>query len=278
MAVYNHPAGGRAVSVSITVPGAAEQVWGAIATGPGISSWFVPTEFEFGPDGAPARLISHFSPDGSMDSVAAVLTWDPPRCFRAASADLGPDAPEVITEWRVAPVSGSTARVDVTHIIATDTNDWDAQLEQWEGGWPWFFQILRLYLGEFPGQPCVAFRAMGAAAPPADAAWEAFANTLGIAGAEPGARRAAPPELPPMRGRMAHVANEEGDYGVVLRLDDPCAGILSTFALPMGDQVYLVLDFFFYGTQAVAAAERWAPRWKGWMQSRYPMPAAPPGS
>ena len=59
MAVYNHPEGGRAVSVSITVPGAAEQVWNAIATGPGISSWFVPTEFEFGPDGVPARLISH---------------------------------------------------------------------------------------------------------------------------------------------------------------------------------------------------------------------------
>lgn len=278
MAVYNHPEGGRAVSVSITVPGPAEQVWDAVATGPGISSWFVPTEFQIGPNGVPVRVVSHFSPDGSMDSVASVVAWDPPRAFRASSTDLGPEAPEVITEWRVTPVSGSTARIEVTHSVATDSVEWDGALEQWEGGWPWFFQILRLYLGEFPGQPCVAFRAMGAATPPADAAWEAFANKLGIAGAEPGDHCAGPPELPPMRGRVAHVAEGCVDFGVVLRLDDPCAGILSVFALPMGDHVYLVLDFFFYGTQSATAAERWAPRWNAWIQNRYPMPSAPPES
>ena len=117
------------------------------------------------------------------------------RAFRASSSDLGRMRRRSLPSG-VTPVSGAPPG-SVTHIIATGSHDWDAQLEQWEGGWPWFFQILRLYLGEFPGQP-VSHSAPWA--PPrrqADAAW-GFAKTLGIAGAEPGAG-AAPPELSPMR-------------------------------------------------------------------------------
>ena len=33
-------------SRSKEVPGTPDEVWQAIATGPGISSWFVPTKFE----------------------------------------------------------------------------------------------------------------------------------------------------------------------------------------------------------------------------------------
>jgi hypothetical protein len=37
------PSGRRWVQVEVEVPGTPEEVWQAIATGPGISSWFVPT-------------------------------------------------------------------------------------------------------------------------------------------------------------------------------------------------------------------------------------------
>ena len=46
MSVKKEDSGRRSIQVEVEVPGSPEEVWQAIATGPGISSWFVPTEFE----------------------------------------------------------------------------------------------------------------------------------------------------------------------------------------------------------------------------------------
>jgi uncharacterized protein YndB with AHSA1/START domain len=46
MSVNLEPSGRRSVQVELEVAGTPEAVWQAIATGPGISSWFVPTEIE----------------------------------------------------------------------------------------------------------------------------------------------------------------------------------------------------------------------------------------
>ncbi|MEZ5090893.1 MAG: hypothetical protein R2719_15015 [Micropruina sp.] len=42
---------GRAIELEVTVAGTPEQVWEAIATGPGITAWFVPTTVEGEPGG-----------------------------------------------------------------------------------------------------------------------------------------------------------------------------------------------------------------------------------
>ena len=41
-----HRPDGRRIELSLEVPGSVEEVWRTIATGPGITSWFVPTEVE----------------------------------------------------------------------------------------------------------------------------------------------------------------------------------------------------------------------------------------
>ena len=46
MSVKKEPSGRRSMTVEFEVAGTPEEVWQAIATGPGISSWFVPTEIE----------------------------------------------------------------------------------------------------------------------------------------------------------------------------------------------------------------------------------------
>jgi hypothetical protein len=46
MSVNEEPSGRRSVQIEIEVQGTPEEVWQAIATGPGISSGFYPTEFE----------------------------------------------------------------------------------------------------------------------------------------------------------------------------------------------------------------------------------------
>jgi uncharacterized protein YndB with AHSA1/START domain len=62
----------RFVEMVVEVPGTPEEVWAAIATGPGISCWFTPTTvkeraggtiaFELGPDMASSGQITDWSP------------------------------------------------------------------------------------------------------------------------------------------------------------------------------------------------------------------------
>ena len=273
MSIKKDHTGRRWVEVEIEVPGTPEEVWEAIATGPGISSWFVPTEFADGADGKPVKVVAHIAPDNSMDSVADVVEWEPPHRFKATSKDLGPDAPEIATEWIVEARSGSTCTVRVVHSLVTDTDDWDNQLGSWESGWPWFLQILRLSLLDFRNQPCRAFRIMGATGGDPAQAWAYFIKAIGLKECAIGSLCQAPGGMPPLIGRVKKVGAPGGHHHAALvRLDEPCAGILSTFAMPMGDAVYLVLDFFLYGKRAEEAAARWEPRWQAWMAERYPMP------
>ncbi|HEX2645214.1 MAG TPA: SRPBCC domain-containing protein, partial [Thermoanaerobaculia bacterium] len=46
MSVKKEASGRRSIQMEVEVPGTPEQVWQAIATGPGVSSWFVPTQIE----------------------------------------------------------------------------------------------------------------------------------------------------------------------------------------------------------------------------------------
>ena len=59
MTIKKEPSGRRSVQVEVEVPGTPEEVWQAIATGPGISSWFVPTRSEERQGG---EIMSNFGP------------------------------------------------------------------------------------------------------------------------------------------------------------------------------------------------------------------------
>src|SRR5262249_36977307 len=125
MSLKKDPSGRRSVQVEVEVPGTPEEVWQAIATGPGVSSWFVPTEIEER-DGRPVAVKAHFGP--GMDSHATVTAWEPPHRFAAESGDLGPNAPPIGTEWIVEARSGGTCVVRVVHSLFASTDDWDNQL------------------------------------------------------------------------------------------------------------------------------------------------------
>jgi uncharacterized protein YndB with AHSA1/START domain len=148
--VKKDPSGRRFVEAEVEVPGTPEEVWQTIATGPGISSWFVPSTIEERVDGI---ATSNFGP--GMESVATIKTWEPPHRFVAEMLD-GPRA--VATEWIVEARSGGTCVVRVVHSWFASNDDWDNQFEGHTHGWRAFFRILRLYLTYFRGQPCSAFQ------------------------------------------------------------------------------------------------------------------------
>src|SRR5262245_11938363 len=107
MPVQKDPTGRRFVEAETEVPGTPEQIWQAIATGPGISSWFVPYQVEERVGGA---MTGNFGP--GMDSTATITAWEPPGRFVAESRDdYGPEGPAVATEWTVESRDGGTCRV-----------------------------------------------------------------------------------------------------------------------------------------------------------------------
>src|SRR5258706_143574 len=149
MPVKKDASGRHSVEVETEVPGTPEEVWQAIATGPGISAWFVPTELEEREGGA---LVLDFGP--GMQSEGVIAAWDPPRRFVCENKEaMGPGSPTVADEWTVEAKAGGTCRVRVVHSWFASTDDWDNQYEGVEQGWPAFFRILKIYLAHFRGQP-----------------------------------------------------------------------------------------------------------------------------
>ena len=248
MPLKKDESGRRSVQVEVEVPGTPEEVWQAIATGPGVSSWFVPTRVEEGENGVPVRVVTNFGP--GMDSLATVTAWEPPHRLAAESQDLGPNAPSVATQWIVEARSGGTCVVRVVHSLFATTDDWDNQLEGWESGWPAFFRILRLYLTHFRGQHCSAFQTMGFAAEPRSAAWAALTGPLGLAGATTGQQVRSPAGALQLAGHVERVGEAAYPEEVLLRLDEPAPGLAHLFAMSMGGQVFMPVRFYLYGDRA----------------------------
>jgi uncharacterized protein YndB with AHSA1/START domain len=264
MPIQKDASGRRWVVVEVEVPGTPEQVWKAIATGPGISSWFVPSEVEEREGGL---ATANFGP--GMESVATITLWDPPHRFVADSKDLGPDAPTVASEWIVEARSGGTCVVRVVHSLFADGDDWDDQVGAWEHGWPSFFRILRLYLQHFPGQPSSSFQLMGMAPPPRAEAWAAFTSALGLAAAGLGERVRSPAGAPLLAGIVEGVG-AEGYRELLLRLDRPAPGTAHFFPMDMGGQVLLSVRMYLYGEAATVAASREEPVWQAWIGEHFP--------
>ena len=157
MSVKRDASGRQSIQVEVEVPGTVEEVWKAVATGPGISSWFCPTEIEEKTGGVIRTLMGP-----GMESLARVTVWDPPRRLAAEGPGAGPDAPPMTTEWIVEARSGDACLVRVIHSMSGGTDEQREQLEGIECGWPYFFAILRVYLAHFRGQPASIIRSMGA--------------------------------------------------------------------------------------------------------------------
>ena len=267
MPVKKDASGRRWISVEAEVPGTPEQVWKAIASGPGISAWFVPSTVEERQGGL---ATASFGP--GMDSAATITQWDPPHRFVTQSKEgggLGPDAPSVADEWTVEARSGGTCIVRVVHSLYSDKDDWDNQLEGFESGWPSFFRILRLYLQHFPGEVSSAFSAMGMAPKPRPEAWKALMGALGIAQPQQGAMVRSAPGAPPFSAVVERLGTGEHQE-LLLRLTEPAPGTAHFFPMDMGEQVFLSVRFYLYGEKAAAAVAAEEPRWHSWLGEHFP--------
>jgi uncharacterized protein YndB with AHSA1/START domain len=271
MSVKQGASGRRSVQVEFEVPGTPEEVWQAIATGPGISSWFVPAEFEER-DGKPVAMTLNFGP--GMESRSTLTAWDPPRMFAVQGEGWG-GSPPIATEWSVEARGGGTCIVRIVHSLFASTDDWDNQLEGTKSGWAGFLRTLRIYLTHFRGQRSAIMQLMAPAPGTEAEAWEALTAVLGVKGLSVGQRWTAPAGVPSLGGVAEYIT--QSPYDALLRLDQPGPGVaaLGAFTFPGGDQSMVAMNFYLYGDQAAETVARVTPLWQAWIQERFPMPSSP---
>ncbi|GAA2484283.1 SRPBCC family protein [Winogradskya humida] len=157
------------------VPAGPEQVWQAIATGPGISSWFV-GRTEVDGDTVRTSFGDDWMPAGTVSVV------EPGRRFAYSSAP-GPDGRFVAYEYLVEGVDrGSTVVRAVTSGFLPG-EDWAGEYEAMRSGTEMFFRTLVEYLRFFPGRAATPVTIFG---PPVDdwpRAWGRVHEALGLRGA-----------------------------------------------------------------------------------------------
>lgn len=278
--------GRRYVEAEVEVAGSPEEVWQAIATGAGISSWFVPSEVEEREGGA---VVSSFGP--GMDSVGKITRWNPPNGF-VAETEEGPGT--VATEWIVEARGGGSCLVRIVHRWFADSDDWDGEFEGHAYGWAAsFFRMLRLYLAHFPGQTCSAFQLTAVSDRPAPEVLRIVKRALNVD--ETRLRFASSSEAPPLAGTLepieitdpelrriretspqivAALQGMEGEEPeLFLRLERPAPGLAHMMIMGMGGETLLSMRFHFYGDESEAPAAQAEREWSAWLAERFPRPS-----
>jgi uncharacterized protein YndB with AHSA1/START domain len=264
MGVKNEANGRRSVQVEVEVPGSLEEVWKAIATARGLSSWFAPAEFEER-DGTPIAVTLDFG--SGMKSRSVVTVWNPPHTFTREGSGWVPGSPPLATELSVEARAGGVCIVRVVQSLFASTDDWDGQLTGAEEGWPGLFHILRLYLTHFSGQPSAISQVMVPVSGSGADAWATLTTALGLHGATAGQRWVAPAGVPALGGIVEFV--NEKPVGALLRVDAPARGVVSLYMIEFGDTAMAAISFYLYGDDAATAVTRESAQWTTWLQGRF---------
>lgn len=250
----------RAIDLSIEVPGTPEQVWAAIATGPGITSWYVPHQVTGEPNGA---ATASFGPDPHLQVTGRVAAWEPPRRI---VFDGGDGAGGLAFEWLVQAQDGASCVVRLVNTGFGSGDDWDAQFDGMLRGWQAFLANLRLHLSHFAGQPaCPALPSVPWPAP-ADRAWVGLTAALGIeADLQPGDRfEPTAPGVPPLAGTVT----DRLPVGLAILLEQPCPGTALVLAEGHGDGAGVSVWSYLYGPLREQLAAEQFDGWTAWLTSR----------
>lgn len=249
----------RSLEHEIEVDGTPEEVWRAIATGPGISSWYVPHTVEERTGGAAS---ARFGSAPEMEVPGRVAAWEPPN---RVVFDGGDDVEGLAFEWLVEARDGGSCIVRLITSGFGSGEDWDAQYDGMAEGWRMFLRNLQLHLAHFPGQTATPALPMAMAAGDRDELWRTLMQALGAPAAPTAGDRielTAGPDLA-LAGRVVEVA----DHRVSLLVDEPTPGTAFVTIEGMGDQFGISIWSYLYGDKGEAVVRADEPRWQAWLDA-----------
>ena len=269
MPVKKDDSGKRWVEMEFLVPGTAEQVWHAIATGPGMTAWFTPTTVDERVGGAIGFDFGQ-GDSGEQTSSGIVTEWDPPHRLAYEEHGWSGEAPPVATEVVVTSHSGDRCVIRMVHSLFTSKDDWDDELESFETGWPGFFDVLRVYLKNFAGQPAAVAHATVRHTGVQAETWSSLIGALNLTGVNVGERHETDSAAPRLAGVVEKVHQDSFSRDVMIRLDEPSDGIAVVGTCQLGDQASGVVSLYLYGDGAAQLAAEEQAKWRQWLAELLP--------
>ncbi|WP_020666460.1 SRPBCC family protein [Amycolatopsis nigrescens] len=184
------------ISKEVELAGTPEQVWDAIATGPGIDSWFMgPHEVDPREGGRITMKLGDFS------EASTITTWEPGTRL-AYRTEPGEDGSFHAMEYLIQGRDGGSTVLRFVH-SGVLSDDWGAEFEDMTSyGWDKYLHTLDQYLRYFTGLPGTFVYAEAPSAAEGTDPWAVLIAGLGLTGpfANGDRVRLAPAGLPPIEG------------------------------------------------------------------------------
>ncbi|HEY6739595.1 MAG TPA: SRPBCC domain-containing protein [Actinopolymorphaceae bacterium] len=243
----------RQVEKEIRLDATPEEVWELISTGPGLSAWFVPHDFDDDAGGS-----ADFG--GGNTQAGRLLDVEPGRriVFGAPEDENGvvPMALEFLVEGRDG--GGTVLRLVQSGFMG---DDWEAEYHS--SGWDLFLHNLSSYLTHFAGRRATGVVATVFTSAGAATVWERFFRALGVrSDVEVGEKVSLASSLPETVTGIVDV-RAQGVFGI--RADHALYRFVGEGADAFG---MVSLTHYFYGVD-VDLTERTA-AWQGWLEGLFP--------
>jgi uncharacterized protein YndB with AHSA1/START domain len=230
------------------VPASPQEIWAAIATGPGIDSWFMGrSQVEAGPQGAVRTVFGDYAPE------LPITEWDPGRRlgYRSGQADDGRFiAYEFLIEGRAG--ASTVLRTVTSGFLPGD--DWAEEFEAMTLGGELYFRTLVEYLTHFAGRFATPVTAFGPPGTSWDRDRQLLCRALGLSGSPgPGDPVRFPDEIAAPRGVVYHASA----HTIGVRTTDGLYRFMRGFGKPV------VAAHHLFGPDAESSSARQA--WEAWL-------------
>jgi uncharacterized protein YndB with AHSA1/START domain len=195
---------GRELVKIVELDASPEEVWAAIATGPGISAWFVPHQVEERLGGA---MSAHFGE--GFDVSGEVRAWEPGKRILYGATEPPEGAADYAFEFLV---EGRDGGGTVLRFVQSGFLDegWENEYSSLDKGWDLFFFNLRSYLAHFAGQPVHNVVTVTYTTGSAAELWPGLYRALGLSGRPAvGETVTLRPDGPPPITGVVDVASDE---------------------------------------------------------------------
>jgi uncharacterized protein YndB with AHSA1/START domain len=249
------------IELEIEVPGSPEEVWRAIATGPGITSWFVPTVVEEAEGGA---MTQSFGSGPEAEVAGRVRSWEPPG---RVVFDGGEVVPGLAFEWLVEARDGGNCVVRLVNSGFGSGEEWDAEFDSMRDGWVIFLRNLRLHLTHFSGRTASVVMPMLPTSTSPEETWRLLREAWGLPSEPaPGDVLEAGPGLPDLRGTIVDL---DPGRSLTMVLDEPAPGtaFVAAEGTKDGPGALLSVWLYLYGDDAADLADQLGPQWQHWLES-----------
>lgn len=192
------------IGVEVALPASPEEVWEAIATGPGIDSWFMGRNEVEPREGGTTAMET-----GGHREEAVITAFEPGKRLATRTATAG-DGRFMAFEYLIEGRDHGSTVLRVVHSGVLG-DDWQDEYDALRRGWPFHLNTLREYLTHFPGRTAVpVFAVVPSPGHPAAELRSVLAGALSlplpvVVGAPVHAR---PAELPPLDGEVVWADDE----------------------------------------------------------------------